>query len=59
MVPHLGVTQETIGNINLKDRIITTDTVNDINKTTLDQLIDSTKMSYEARAGSKTAQTIF
>ena len=58
MTPHIGVTQETIENINSSDTIIPNDVIKVINKIALDRLIDSRDTSREALAESKAAHAI-
>ena len=48
MIPHIGVTQETLENIDPSDTVIPTDTIKTINETAFDRLIDSRDTNREA-----------
>ena len=59
MIPHRGVTQETMENIDPSDKMIPTDLIKNINEIALDRLIDSKNTNHEARTDSETTRAIF
>ena len=58
MIPHIGVTQETIENIDPNDTMSPIDIIKAINETALDQLVESRNTSHEAWADSETTCAI-
>ena len=58
MIPHVGVTQETMENTDPNNKTIHTDITNAINEITNGQPIASRDTNHEARIDSKTPRTI-
>ena len=58
MIPHTGVTQEIMKNIDPQEKMTPIDIIKVINRTALDRLIDSRDTNREAQADTETTHAI-